>query len=199
MLNLTGRELLAPPVRPFGRADYLKVGLGLMALKYAVDALLIYGAAGIAWTPFDYMLSLASLSRTKAASFSTALTLTLLIWTLPFIWIGVVLTVRRARDAGLPGWIVVAFFMPVVNYLLMAVLVAWPTEASRTAEEMPDPVYDAETTLARKALLAGMSAGVAAGVILIALGTLALRTYGFGVFAGVPFVIGAVAHIRRAE
>ena len=162
-----------------------------MAVKYAVDFTLIYVLTGIFWTPIDYMLSLASLSAGKASLFSPALSLTLLLWTLPFIWIGVMLSVRRARDAGLPIWLVVLFFIPGANYVLMLTLALRPSASIVTIESLEAPV-PAHANSAR-ALLAGVGAGVLTGVALGASGTVALETYGLSLFAATPFVSGAVS------
>ena len=52
---------------------------------------------------------------------------------LPFIWVGGTLTLQRLRDAGESPWLVVAFFVPVVNLLLFFVLVLLPPLASALA------------------------------------------------------------------
>jgi uncharacterized membrane protein YhaH (DUF805 family) len=36
----------------------------------------------------------------------------MLLAALPFIWIGVTMTVRRLRDAGKPVWLATLFFVP---------------------------------------------------------------------------------------
>src|SRR3990170_4490207 len=59
----------------------------------------------------------------EGARFPQALSVVLLLWMLPFIWIGVVLSVRRALDARIFPGVVVAFFVPFVNHVLMAALV----------------------------------------------------------------------------
>ena len=41
--------------RRVGRREYLASGLGLAALKYAGDALLVWSATGRLWTPTDYL------------------------------------------------------------------------------------------------------------------------------------------------
>jgi hypothetical protein len=199
MLNLSGRELLQFPDQPqrgFGRERYFQAGLSLMLLKYSVDALLIYLWAGVAWTPVDYVLSLASLADAKASSFPSALSFTLLIWTVPFVWTGVVLSVRRARDAALPLWLIVFFFIPGANYVLMLTLGLWPSapEGARTPpDDRPEPYR------ARHALLLGTAAGVATGVALGASATLVIESYGLSVFVVTPFVSAATAAFIAAK
>ena len=165
-----------------------------MALKYTVDAALIYWTTGLVWTPADYLLSLANISNSKGALFTLGLSMTLIVWTIPFVWIGVILSVRRAKDAGLPPWIVVAFFIPVLNYLLMAMLAAWPR-----AESVPARVDERQVTaldrtaVARKGLLAGITAGLVAGIVSVVLGALFIKSYGAVMFLLTPFIVGLVS------
>jgi len=153
MLNLSGRELLQFPDEPqdgFGRERYFQAGSTLMLLKYGVDAFLIYQWADVIWTPLDYVLSLASLAGAKASRFPTGLSFTLLLWTVPFVWTGVVLSVRRARDAGLPLWLIVFFFIPGANYVLMLTLALWPSAPAAATVRRPETP---ERQRARHALL----------------------------------------------
>src|SRR5688572_24842141 len=86
------------------RGFYLRVGLGLMLLKYVVDASIIGIATGRLWTPLDYLVPLVSLRGDTVAALPPWLTIALILWTLPFIWIGVSMTLRRAVDAGQSPW-----------------------------------------------------------------------------------------------
>src|ERR1700756_2901994 len=49
---------------PVDRRTYFRHGFGLMALKYAIDALLIWRFAGRVWTPLTYLSPLLS-ARTE--------------------------------------------------------------------------------------------------------------------------------------
>ena len=193
MLNLSGREILSDPDPPLSRQQYILTGLGLMLLKYAVDAALITISTNFVWTPVDYVLSLANLSGSKAITFSPALSVTLLVWTLPFLWAGVLLSVRRAKDAGLPGWIVVAFFIPLLNYLLMFALAIWPTAPPRAPTESVDDSGPPRREAKTWGLLAGIGAGVVTGFASVGLGVLLIKSYGVAIFLMTPFLIGAVS------
>src|SRR5262249_58456667 len=70
--------------------------------------------------------------------------LALLAVALPFIWVGVTLTLQRLRDAQLPLGLVVLFFIPAVNLLLILGLCLVP---SRPQEVAPVPA----TALAERA------------------------------------------------
>ena len=175
----------------YGRGEYLRDGLVLMLVKYTVDAGIIVVAAGVPWTPLDYVASTIALHGSKAAQFPVALNLWLLLWTLIFVCIGVVLSVRRARDAGVPPWLVVAFFLPILNYALMLLLVLLPT-----ARELPPAAAVEEERRgphSSRAILFGVVSGLLAGLALVALGTVLIQSYGWTLFLATPFVIGAAS------
>jgi hypothetical protein len=67
-----------------------------MALKYAVDATLIKTSSGVTWTPLDYLVPMLAYNGEKLAMVPTTMKVWLLVWALPFIWIGVTLSVWDA-------------------------------------------------------------------------------------------------------
>jgi hypothetical protein len=189
---------------PVDRRTYVTAGTTLVAAKYAIDAAVIYAVAGVVWTPLDYVFPLVSIGNAKTTVFPAALSLALLIWTLPFIWIGVMMSARRAQDAGIPIWIVGAFFLPILNHLLLLVLAVAPRARAATAgldlrggagERLSESARNAEQpgrwfhTTDLLAALAGTSAAVATTAIV----TVWVRSYGLAVFFGVPFLLGLVS------
>jgi Polyketide cyclase / dehydrase and lipid transport/Protein of unknown function (DUF805) len=114
--------------------------------------------------------------------------------TVPFAWVGLALTLRRLRDAGLPGWLAALFFLPFLNLLFFLVLCAVPS-ARAAAPELHQrrrlerllprgPWASAATGLVLTSLLA---------VLLTLLGTVGLETYGWGLFVGIPFLTGMLS------
>ena len=108
----------------------------MMLLKYAADAVLIGVFGGVTWTPVDYLLPMISFNAEKVAGFPLALNIALLVWALPFVWIGVSLSVRRAIDAGIFPGVVVTFFLPFLNYILMVALALAPSRAHEPKMEL---------------------------------------------------------------
>ena len=200
MLGLLSRLLHPFADEPYGRRDYLRDGLLLMLLKYTVDAGVILIVADVAWTPLDYVASTIALHGSKAAQFPVALNLWLLAWTLIFVCIGVVLSVRRARDAGVPPWLVVAFFLPVLNYALMVLLLLLPTGREVADEPLRDETGPVGPHSSRAVFL-GVVSGLAAVTALVGLGTLLIQSYGWTLFLATPFVIGVASAFvaRRAD
>lgn len=174
--------------RRVGRRDYIVSGIVLMLAKYAVDVLLLWLAAGVLWMPAEYVVSMLSLASLPLQGEQRWLLPALGLWSLPFMWIGISLSLRRALDAGRSAWLAMLFFVPVVNYGLMLLLAALPT-ATRPPDEVTAP-------RARERLLPGallsIAAGAAVGLALVAIGVYALDSYGAWLFTGTPFVVGAV-------
>lgn len=157
-----------------------------MALKYLIDAFVIRYATGVTWTPLGYLAPMIWAREHELAETSAALDLMLVIWTLPFLWIGVALTTRRAFDAGISSWSVLLFFLPLVNYAWMLLLCTFPSTAVSTAAA---PRVDSDELRVRTALVAaGVSVLVCSA--LVAICTLVLHSYGWTVLAGTPVVLG---------
>ena len=180
--------------RPIDRATYLKAGISLMLLKYAVDAVLIGVFGGVIWTPVDYLLPMISFNAEKIAGFPLALNIALLVWALPFIWIGVSLSVRRAIDAGIFPGVVVTFFLPFLNYLLMTALALAPSRAREPRVRSPRRCRRPSRRRASAAAAASAcSPGRVTGLVAVAAGVMLLKTYGASIFLGTPFLIGLVS------
>ncbi|HEY8164413.1 MAG TPA: SRPBCC family protein [Gemmatimonadaceae bacterium] len=172
------------PVNP---ALYLRHGLALMLLKYLGDAAIIWIFAGIIWTPLDYLVTGASFSHSKLRGQPSALMQLLALWTLPFLWIGLTMSVRRCIDAGRSAWLSLLFFVPVVNYAFMLLMSVLPT--APLGRPLP-PAREHERRLP-SALLA-IAVGALIGLSMLTLSVVTMQSYGASLFFGLPFVIGVV-------
>ena len=173
--------------RPVGRREYLRHGLALMALKYVADASVILLATGVFWAPWSYVSSVSLLRMLWLSDAPGWLAPVLAIWTLPFLWVGITLTLRRLLDAGASAWWSLLFFVPLVSYGVFVVLSLARSDPTPGSYPPPEP----DGTRLPSALLS-MAAGAGLGVALIAVGVLFLNSYGLAVFMGTPFVIGLV-------
>ncbi|PYN87451.1 MAG: hypothetical protein DMD87_13655 [Candidatus Rokuibacteriota bacterium] len=96
---------------PVDRRTYFSHGLALMILKYAIDAAAIGLVVGRFWSPLDYLAPPSVLLRHQVPwQRPEWLGWAMAAWTLPFVWIGVGMTLRRAVDAGQSAWLCLAFF-----------------------------------------------------------------------------------------
>jgi len=100
--------------RPVDRGTYLRHGLGLTVFKYAIDALLVWQFAGIVWTPLDYISPLLSTRQATLGDAPSWLLPLMVVIALPFLWIGVSMSMRRAVDAGISPGIALLFWLYII-------------------------------------------------------------------------------------
>jgi uncharacterized membrane protein YhaH (DUF805 family) len=161
-----------------------------MALKYALDAALIWWFTGRWWTPLDYVSPLWSTRQHVLQGAPAWLAPVLVVITLPFLWIGVTLTLRRAVNAGLSAWTCLLFFVPGVNYLLMLALCLWPPLTKQAWPiANPPPQVDERLTSA----LLGVAASIGITLVTVGIGIYLKRAYSTGLFLGIPFTIGYIS------
>jgi uncharacterized membrane protein YhaH (DUF805 family) len=177
-----------------GRGAYTWWGLGLFLLKYNLDRLIAGVGFGQAWFPWDYLAP----ARSQAARANIdSLWLCLAAVSAPFIYLGLALTIRRLRDVGWPLGLVALFFAPFINFVFFAVLCVLPSGGRARDHEMAGHaakfarVFSSESHWA-SALIA-LVFTVVMGVPLVALATMVLKDYGWGLFMGVPFCMGLVS------
>src|SRR5437016_902239 len=97
------------------RGPYAVLGAVLFALKHNVDRFVASAFFARPWSPFNYVqipgenVQIHALKRDDILFFGTLAAIAL-----PFVVLGVWLTVRRLRAAGLPLWLVALFFVPVL-------------------------------------------------------------------------------------
>jgi uncharacterized membrane protein YhaH (DUF805 family) len=182
------------------RGPYAAAGALLFAIKHNVDRFVASAFFNRSWSPFNYVLipgenvQIGSLGHQDLVFYGT-----FALVALPFILAGVVLTLRRLRAAGLPAWLVVLFFVPVVNLLFFLVLSIVP---SRADAERGGPEARRPSLLDR--LVPESAAGSAAMAILLTvppflgsavLSAAVLGQYGWGLFMGLPFTLGLTSAV----
>ena len=172
-----------------GPRAYALAGLSLAALKIGGDAGVMStrfgtGLPGI----FYYLTPLHRFLGVMVRDGPQVWQLLLVLWTLPFLWIGVSMSVRRAVDAGGSPWLGILFFVPYVNYALMLALCLLPSRAGARWEPSPAP---ADRAFGPLLVVVLVTSGVGLGLAL--LHSLVLERYGLALFLGVPFATGALA------
>jgi uncharacterized membrane protein YhaH (DUF805 family) len=115
--------------RPVGPVMYAASGFGLMALKYGVEAALFWVFADTFLTPWDFVNPLLSAREQILKPGPAWLGWALYAWTLPFLWISVSMSIRRAADAGLSPWVGFLVLVPLFNLSFMLVLCFVPSRA----------------------------------------------------------------------
>jgi uncharacterized membrane protein YhaH (DUF805 family) len=183
-----------------GRGAYATVGVSALGVKYLLDRWIAAAFFHRDWLPWNYLFPLGSHAQWSAAwtASDPVFAATLLAVALPFIWLGVTLTVQRLRDAGQPVWLVVLFFVPVVNLLFLLLLCAigtHPRADSKQAAPWPE-TKPLNSFIPRSKFGAGAFAILVTalvGLVFTLFSTQALRMYGMGLFVAAPFCLGMFA------
>ncbi len=127
------------------RWNYLQVGVSLMLVKYLVEAVVIYAATGLSYTPIDFVNPLLSSREFFFNTSSTWLGMAWILWSLPFFWIAVAMSIRRATDIGVSPWFGLAILIPIVNWVGMLLMSLLPSQGqtpqirSESEPEKSDP------------------------------------------------------------
>ena len=184
--------------------SYFAVGFLLTVLKLGIDRVVATRLFLREWTPFNYAITgevggLFSLDGEEQRFYATMLAVAT-----PFIVVGVVLTVRRLRDAGWPFWLAAIFFAPLpINIVFFVVLCLVPSRSladygtvgdilnlpGTTKSGVRERQRGIEYKRAIMSILAPMP--VAAGVVYLA--AYVLRDYGWSLFVGLPFVLPMIS------
>lgn len=181
-----------------GPNRYFAIGLGLTLLKQLLDRLVAAGVFGRPWSPMSYAFTgvvggLFSLDRDDQIFYAAMLALAL-----PFVVIGVVLTVRRLRDAGWPLWLVAFFFAPIpINIVFFIVLSVVRSRSQAIygsvgdVSDVPDlsAKQRAASDLAKGRALAAILIPFPATALIVYVSTYVLKDYGWSLFLGVPFIL----------
>ena len=185
-------------LRPTGsvhRGAYALVGLIGFAVKHNLDRLVATLGFHRPWGLFNYWIPIRDVANIRALEHSQQIFLaTMVAISLPFIWVGVVLTLQRLRSAALPSWLVALFFAPFVNLVFFLVLCVFPERdfverkhagAPHWVKALPQSAVGS----AAISLLITVPLGLALGTV----GATVFRNYGWGLFIAVPFTMGFVA------
>src|SRR5438067_2073264 len=78
------------------RRDYIAAGCILMVLKYAVEVSLFWTVTGSFLTPLDFVNPLLAARERMLSPAPPWLPWLLYLWTLPFLWVAVSMSIRRA-------------------------------------------------------------------------------------------------------
>ena len=159
-----------------------------MAAKYLIDGALVLAFTGSWWPPLQYLSPLYEMRTRGLHDLDTGEVLALGAVTLPFFWIGVSMSVRRAADAGLPPVVGLGFAIPVLNWLTMIGLSLLPSARV--------PHWSAATPGAAarnvKGALVGMVLAIMLGMVSMATVVRLSGGYGLSLFFVTPLMMGTL-------
>ena len=177
-----------------GRGKYFGIGTTLFAVKHLIDRIVATSVFERPWSLFNYWIigepdQIGAVPVDHLKFYAT-----LLAFALPFIWLGLVLTLRRLRDIGWPLSLVILFFVPFLNLLFFALLSTMPSR-ERIAVIPPESGF--RGFLDRVIPKSGFGSAVLGVVVtviftigLTSLSVYGLGDYGWGLFVGLPFFLG---------
>src|SRR5437762_30732 len=187
--------------RPTGvvdRGTYAFVGVLSFALKHNIDRLVATYGFHRPWRLFSYWVPLRDVARITTLRGDQAVFLgTMVAIALPFVWVGVVLTIKRLRSAQLPYWLVVLFFVPCLNLLFFLLLSVVPkrdtplTEQQTPRGSFTHIIPESAIGSAAMSLILTLPFGLAIAL----LGAQVLTNYGWGLFVALPFALGFAAAV----
>ena len=189
--------------RPGGTVDrgaYALVGLVGFALKHNLDRLIATAGFDRDWTLFNYWEPLQQVGRITSLHGDEVKFLgTLVATALPFIWVGVTMTLKRLGSIGAPLGLVILFFVPFGNLIFFLVLSLTPARRSSVYEGDARPTESALLRFVPNHALGSASVATLVTVVL-GLGTTLLATqllhnYGWGLFLALPLALGLASAV----
>jgi uncharacterized membrane protein YhaH (DUF805 family) len=177
------------------RSAFVLWGVLLFVVKCGLDCFLSAVIFHESWSVFDYLGAGVLSGHGLPSSVTRVQLATLLAVSLPFLWAGVGLTLRRLRSAGLPLWLVVLFVLPAVKVLFFGVLCLMPPRSQdvpgQSGNKEEGKSWDAfipKSELGSALMAVAMTVGLSS--FLVWLGTELLSDYGVVLFVGLPFAMG---------
>lgn len=181
-----------------GRSVYAFTGIILFLVKWNLDRLFSFFANEVRYpTPFFYLLP-----EISSETVRTDLILPCFGIALPFIYLGLVLTVKRMRSLGWPIYSSILFFVPFVNLLFFFLLSILPQNSPlewnrknrpRTKEWLDRFLPRGKVACASLAM--GLSATLGTLFVSLSLLTGVGQDYGWGFFVGLPFAMGLTSAV----
>ena len=181
------------------RGTYAVVGLVGFALKHNLDRLVATSVFHRPWGLFNYWVPLRDVARITALRSGDAMFLeTMVVLALPFVWVGVALTLKRLRSANLPSQLVLLFFVPFLNLLFFLLLCLMPARNSTVTERQSDRQKGSPLVRIVPDNVLGSAAislllTVPVGLVMVLIGVRLLTNYGWGLFVALPFTMGFAA------
>ena len=198
---------------PVDRVTYATVGLTLGVLKYLIESISVWLLTGLFYSPIDFVNPWLS-SRAPFLHEASLISAAWLLFTIPFAWIAIAMSIRRAADVGVSPWFGLVMLVPLVNLIAMSVLAILPSgllrrsaaqiEAEQKHSEQLAQAFAPPTTVetalpldyqghsragtVAKAVALGCVTQVVVGMLSVWL----LAVYGFILFFATPVVAGAV-------
>jgi hypothetical protein len=177
------------------RGAYAIAGAVGFLIKHNLDRLVARFVFNRPWGIFNYWKPVRDVTRiTDLHGDEAKFLATLVAMALPFIWVGVMMTIKRLRSAGLPFQLVALFFVPFLNLPFFVWLSLAPERETPAKQKsgLPRESFAArivpDSKLGSAALALLITVPLALGVTVLS--TQMLANYGWGLFVALPFALG---------
>ena len=175
------------------RGPYFWFGCALMAIKYNLDRGVAWGFFNRPWYFWNYIKPHGFAAIDALPPDDKKFYFILLITSLPFLILGIFLTLRRLRSAGLPLALCLLFFVPVINLIFFVILCLVPAKPATPVPTIKPAWASWIPASAAGSAVAAMVIVGLAGTGLACLSTTILCNYGWGLFVALPFAMGLVS------
>jgi hypothetical protein len=195
-------ELLFGDTRPVRRREYVATGALLLALKYAGQAWIVQHVTGRWLSPKEFLDPLWPLAGPTLWNLPSQAAWATLCWSVPFLWIAVAMSVRRAACAGFAPANGLFVLAPLLKIPAIVVLCTAPDDvAAELSRPRPAELELAGDRRGRAggppppssgAILRASLLGWLAGGLALVSGVWLARSYGVALFVLTPVVAGFV-------
>ena len=170
-----------------------------MAIKYNLDRAVAWWGFHRTWYFWNYIKPRGLDAVNAVPPDDARFYFVLLLTSLPFLVVGIFLTLRRLRSAGLPFALCLLFFIPVINLIFFTALSLIPEKSIRhVPANSPRWLLALPSSTFGSAFMATAIVG-SAGVGLAYASTAFLQSYGWGLFVALPFAMGMVSVLIYAS
>jgi uncharacterized membrane protein YhaH (DUF805 family) len=171
---------------PVTRKLYFTAGVTLMLVKYAGEIAFFYSRMQRLLLPQEFLNPIYGVFHLAAGgSINDWLLPVFFLWSLPFFWIGLSMSIRRAQNSGISPWWGTLFFVPYFNLLVMLVLSLLPERPAAREEKQCSGLLFSGVVWAMAVI-----AAICFAAMLLYVDR--LSNYGAGLFMGAPVLAGLV-------
>ncbi len=116
------------------RRTYVVTGFSLALIKYSIEFAFVWFTTHQLFSPLDFVNPWLS-SKAPFLNEAPGTGLIWLLFTIPFVWIAIVMSVRRAADVGVTPWVGMLMLIPLLNLAVMALLAVLPSGSFKISDE----------------------------------------------------------------
>jgi len=178
------------------RRTYLISGFALMGIKYATEAGAVFHFTGRVLWPHVFFNPIMTMRQELLGPPAPAwLQWAIIVWTLPFLWIAVGMSVRRAVNSGQSAVAGLGVLIPFFNYMVMLRLAMLPASGDCSWSNAWFEPSATKPPLGHflSSALKGIAAAVLIALVMVSLGAYVFGSYGISLFLGTPVLMGVTS------